>query len=146
MYNYYACASSHSTGSTCVQHPVHSTGSTCVQHPAHSTGTTCVQHTPQVPLACSTQQTQGLLSTNYHVYIAMPTWCKCALPILFWPPHNLFPRSCLTLICIIDPHWGVPLCLKPLAFALFWISRIYVTGGHFELKFKDIWQVELKII
>ena len=32
-------------------------------------------------------------STNYHACIAMPTWCRCAPPILFWPgpPYNLLP-------------------------------------------------------
>ena len=36
-------------------------------------------------------------STNYHACIALPTWRRCAPPILFspWPPYNLFPRSCL---------------------------------------------------
>ena len=28
-------------------------------------------------------------STNYHACIAIPTWCSCAPPILFWPPFNL---------------------------------------------------------
>ena len=39
-------------------------------------------------------------STNYHACIAMPTWPRCAPPILCWPwpPYNLFPRSCLTWI------------------------------------------------
>ena len=41
-------------------------------------------------------------STNYHVCIAMPTWCRCAPPILFWPwppfTGSMFPRSCLTWI------------------------------------------------
>ena len=37
-------------------------------------------------------------STNYHACIAMPTWPRCAPPILCWPwsPYNLLPRSCLT--------------------------------------------------
>ena len=53
-------------------------------------------------------------STNYHACIAMPTWCRCAPPILFWPwpPYNLLPRSCLTWIFFVDPHWWVPLCLQ----------------------------------
>ena len=36
-------------------------------------------------------------STNYNVCITMPTWCRCAPPILFWPwlLYSLFPRSCL---------------------------------------------------
>ena len=39
-------------------------------------------------------------STNYHACIAMPTWPRCAPPILCWPwpPYNLLPRSCLTWI------------------------------------------------
>ena len=53
-------------------------------------------------------------STNYHACIAMPTRPRCAPPILFWswPPYNLFPRSCLTWIFFIDPHWWVPICLQ----------------------------------
>ena len=53
-------------------------------------------------------------STNYHTCIAMPTWHRCAPPILLWPwsPYNLFPRSCLTWIFYVDPHWWVPLCLQ----------------------------------
>ena len=37
-------------------------------------------------------------STNYYACIAMPTWPRCAPPILCWPwpPYNLFPRSSLT--------------------------------------------------
>ena len=37
-------------------------------------------------------------STNYHACIAMPTWPRCASPILCWPwpPYNLLLRSCLT--------------------------------------------------
>ena len=37
-------------------------------------------------------------STNYHACIAMPTWHRCAPPILFWPwpPYNLLPRLCFT--------------------------------------------------
>ena len=37
-------------------------------------------------------------STNDHAYIAMPTWPRCAPPILCWPwlPYNLLLRSCLT--------------------------------------------------
>ena len=43
-------------------------------------------------------------STNYHACIAMPTWPRCAPPILFWPwlPYNLFPRSCLTWIFSVN--------------------------------------------
>ena len=46
-------------------------------------------------------------STNYHACIAMPTWCRCALPILFWPwpPFNLFPSSFITWIFFSDPQW-----------------------------------------
>ena len=37
-------------------------------------------------------------STNYHACIEMPTWPRCASPILCWPwpPYNLLPRLCLT--------------------------------------------------
>ena len=50
-------------------------------------------------------------STNDHACIAMPTWHRCAPPILFWhwPPFNLFPSSCITLIFFVDSHWWVPL-------------------------------------
>ena len=39
-------------------------------------------------------------STNYHACIAMPTWPRCAPPILCWPwpPYDLLLRSCLTWI------------------------------------------------
>ena len=41
-------------------------------------------------------------STNYHACIAMPTWPRCAPPILCWPwpPYNFLLRSCLTWIFI----------------------------------------------
>ena len=53
------------------------------------------------------------LLTNYHAYIALPTWRRFAPPILFWPwpPYSLLPRSCLTWIFFVDPPWWVPLCL-----------------------------------
>ena len=53
-------------------------------------------------------------STNYHACIAMPTWPRCAPPILCWPwpPYNLLPRLCLTWILFVDPHWWVPLCVQ----------------------------------
>ena len=53
-------------------------------------------------------------STNYHACIGMPTWPRCAPPILCWPwpPYNLLARSCLTWIFFVDPHWWVPLCVQ----------------------------------
>ena len=60
-------------------------------------------------------------STNYHACIAMPTWPRCAPPILCWPwpTYNLFPRSCLTCIFFIDSHWWVPLCVqRPQSYAI----------------------------
>ena len=53
-------------------------------------------------------------STNYHACIAMPTWPRSAPPILCWPwpPYNLFPRSCVTWILFVDPHWWVSLCVQ----------------------------------
>ena len=53
-------------------------------------------------------------STNYHAWIALPTWPRCAPPILFWPwpPYNLLPRSCFTWIFFVDSHWSVQLCLQ----------------------------------
>ena len=58
--------------------------------------------------------------TNYHACIAMLAWCSCAPSILFWPwpPYNLIPRSCLTSIFFVDPHWWVPLCVQPPANAM----------------------------
>ena len=40
----------------------------------------------------------------------MPTWPT----ILFWPwpPYNILPRSCLTWIFFVYPHWWVPLCVQ----------------------------------
>ena len=73
-----------------------------------------VHHTLGVTLACSAQQKLFAFSTNYHACIAMPTWHRCAPPILFWPwpPYNLIPRSCLTWIFYIDPHWWIPFCVQ----------------------------------
>ena len=31
---------------------------------------------------------------------------------MFWPPYSLFPRSCLTTIFCVDPHWWVPLSFQ----------------------------------
>ena len=57
---------------------------------------------------------------NMHACIAMPTWHRCAPPILFWPwpPYNLFPRSCLTWIFSVDFYWWVQLCLHRSAKAI----------------------------
>ena len=73
-------------------------------NPSHFTGTTL----------CAALRKSYDFSTNYHACMAMPTWCRCEPPILFWhwPPFNLFPRSCLTWIFLIDLHWGVPLCVQ----------------------------------
>ena len=53
-------------------------------------------------------------STNYHACIAIPTWPRCAPPILFWPwpPYSLLPSLCLTWIFLVDPHCWVPLCVQ----------------------------------
>ena len=63
---------------------------------------------------CAAPSKSHAFSTNYHAGIAMPTWRRCAPPILFWPwpPYSLLPRSCLTWIFFVDPHWWVPLCLQ----------------------------------
>ena len=29
-----------------------------------------------------------------------------------WPPYDLIPRSCLTWIFFVDPHWWIPLCVQ----------------------------------
>ena len=54
------------------------------------------------------------VSTNYYACIAMPTWFRCAPPILFgtWSPYSMLPRSSLNSIFFIDPQWGVPLCVQ----------------------------------
>ena len=69
---------------------------------------------------CSAKKNLWLYSTHYDACMEMPTWCRCAPPILLWPwpPFNLFPRSCLTWIFIINLHWGVPLCVQLPAKAL----------------------------
>ena len=68
-------------------------------------------------------------STNYHTSIAMPTWHRCAPPILFWPwpPYNLLPSSCLTWIFFVDSHWWVPLCVqRPTIYMPFWQIIMYI--------------------
>ena len=67
-----------------------------------------------VPLCVQRPAKSHAFSTNYHTCIAMPTWPRCAPPILCWPwpPYNLLPRSCLTWIFFMDPHWWVPLCVQ----------------------------------
>ena len=66
--------------------------------------------------ACSTQQTLCLFN-NYHACIAMPTWCRCAPPILFLPGLlfrlNLVQRSCLSWICMTNLLMGTTVCAVP---------------------------------
>ena len=59
-----------------------------------------VRHALGEPLCVQRPAKNYAFSTNYHACIAMPTWRRCAPPILFWPwpPYNLLPRSCLTWI------------------------------------------------
>ena len=56
---------------------------------------------------CAASSKSYAFSINYHACIVMPTWRRCAPPILFWPwpPYNLRPRSCLSWIFFLDPHW-----------------------------------------
>ena len=63
---------------------------------------------------CAAPSKSHAFSTKYHACIAMPTWPRCAPPILFWswPLYNLFLRLCLTWIFFVDPHWWVPLCMQ----------------------------------
>ena len=63
---------------------------------------------------CAAPSKSYAFSTNYHACIAMPTWPRCAPPILCWPwpPYNLLPRSCLTCFFFVDPHWWVPLIIR----------------------------------
>ena len=54
-------------------------------------------------------------STNYHIFIAIPTWRRCAPHIFLfwpWPPYTLLLRSCLTHIFFVDSHWWVQLCMQ----------------------------------
>ena len=74
-----------------------------------------VRHALGVPLCVHAAPSKSYaFSTNYHACIAMPTWPRCAPPILRWPwpPYNLFPRSCLTWIFFVHPNWWVPLCVQ----------------------------------
>ena len=66
-----------------------------------------------VPLCVQRPGSKSTFSTNYHACIALPTWHRCAPPILFWPwpPYNLFPRSCLTWIFSVEFYWWVQLCV-----------------------------------
>ena len=63
---------------------------------------------------CAAPSKNYASSKNYHACIAMTTWPRCAPPILCWPwpPYNLLPRSCLTWIFFVDPHWWVPLWVQ----------------------------------
>ena len=63
---------------------------------------------------CAAPSKSYALSTNYYASIVLPTWYRCAPPILFWPwpPYSLLPRSCLTWIFFSDRHWWVPLCVQ----------------------------------
>ena len=80
--------------------------------------------------ACSAQQKLCLF--NKLSYIAMPTWPRCAPSILCWPwpPYNLLPRSCLTWIFFVDPHWWVSLCVV-FNLDLFRRSSLMGTTLHF---------------
>ena len=86
--------------------------------PSHFTGTTL----------CAALSKRYDFSTNYHACMAMPTWCRCGPPILFWPwpLFNLFPRSYLILIFLIDLNWGGPLCVQCMASK----SYIFSTNYH----------------
>ena len=72
-------------------------------------------------------------STSYHAWIAMPTWPRCAPPILCWPwpPYSLLPRSFLTWIFFVDPHWWVPLCLQRPAKAMPF-QQIIMLALHYQ--------------
>ena len=92
----------------------------CVDHDLHITSSEVVfnldfvlQSSLMGTTLCAAPSKSYAFSTNYHACIAMPTWPRCAPPILCWPwpPYNLLPRSCLTWIFFVDPHWWVPLCV-----------------------------------
>ena len=56
----------------------------------------------------STPTNSYAILANYQVSIAMPTWCRCILPILFWPwsPFNLFLfRPCAAPTCSTLNWW-----------------------------------------
>ena len=63
---------------------------------------------------CTAPRKSNAFSTNYQACIVIPTWRRCAPPILLWswPLFNLFPSSRLTLIFFNNPQWGVPLCVQ----------------------------------
>ena len=50
-------------------------------------------------ILCAAPSKSYAFSTNYHACIAMPTWPRCAPPILCWPwpPYNLLSRSVFNL-------------------------------------------------
>ena len=82
-----------------------------------------------VPLTSAAPSKSHAFSVNCHAGIAMPTWRRCAPPILFWPwpPYNLLLRSCLTLIFFVDSHWWVPFCLQcPSNSIPFWQIIMYI--------------------
>ena len=82
---------------------------------------------------CTAPSKSYAFSTNYHACIAMPTWPRCAPPILFspWPPYNLLPRLCLTCIFFVDSHWWVPLCvLHPQSYAILTNYHVYMQCSH----------------
>ena len=71
-------------------------------------------------------------STNYHACFTMPTWCRCAPPILLWPwpPYSLLPRSCFTWIFFVDLYWWVPLCVQRPAFSTNYHDCIAMPTWH----------------
>ena len=82
---------------------------------------------------CTAPSKSYAFSTNYHACIAMPTWPRCAPPILFspWPPYNLLPRLCLTCSFFVDSHWWVPLCvLHPQSYAISTNYHVYMQCPH----------------
>ena len=64
------------------------------------------------------------LSTNYHAWIALPTWRAPHILFWPWPPDNLLPRSCLTWIFFGDSHWWVQRCVQRPA-------KVLTGGYHF---------------
>ena len=129
----------------------------CVDHDLHITSSEVVfnldcflQSSLMGTTLCVAPSKSYAFSTNYHSCIEMPTWPRCASPILCWPwpSYNLLPRSCLTWIFFIDLHWGVPLCLQRPAKAISFqqmIMHVLHYQHHVDVHFLFCFDLDLHI-
>ena len=95
----------------------------------HGSAPCCYRSSLRGTTLCAAPSKSYNFSANYQACMAIPTWCRCAPPILFWlwPSFNVFPRSCLTWIFLIDLHWGVPPRVhRPEKAMPFWQIIMYV--------------------